>query len=97
LRAAQIEGFEGVRKLNLKINAKRKEKGLEPINLADECEEDLADRQDDQYELFIEMVRLSWKYSQSGEKNSMKMGRAPNEPSDANIWDSFKALQHHMD
>jgi hypothetical protein len=44
------------------------------------------------------MVKLTWKYSQSGtEKSFSKIGRAPNEPSDANIWDSFKALQHHMD
>jgi len=47
LRGAQIEGFESVKKLNLKFNQKRQKHGLEPINLEEVCPEDLEMRMKD--------------------------------------------------
>ena len=47
LRGAKIDGFEGVKMLNLKINRKRKAKGDKPINLEEDCAEDLELRKDD--------------------------------------------------
>jgi len=52
LRGAKIDGFEGPKMLELKINKKRRAQGEEPINLQRECAEDLEIRRDDQYELF---------------------------------------------
>lgn len=58
LQGAKIDGFEGVKMLQLKINRKLKSKGQSPIRLQDECAEDLEIRKDDQYKLFTEIVKL---------------------------------------
>ena len=88
LRAAHVEGFEGVRSLNLKLNRKRKEEGKGEINLAEECAGDLELRKDDMYDLFLEMVQIYYRRYEKGER----IGRAPQEPQEANVWDSHKAL-----
>jgi len=93
LRAAHVEGFEGVRSLNLKLNKKRREEGLHEINLAEECAGDLELRKDDMYDLFLEMVKTYWIKHEDGER----IGRAPHEAQDANVWDSHKALNQHME
>ena len=47
LRGAKIDGFEGPKMLELKINRKRLAKGEEKIDLQKECEEDLRIRRND--------------------------------------------------
>ena len=47
LRGAKIDGFEGSKMLELKINRKRLAKGEEKIDLQKECEEDLRIRRND--------------------------------------------------
>jgi predicted NACHT family NTPase len=56
-QGAKVSGFEGVRLLNMKINRKRKDEGLAPIDVAVECKRDIADREDSQYMLFQEIVK----------------------------------------
>ncbi|TNV78123.1 hypothetical protein FGO68_gene5422 [Halteria grandinella] len=52
LKGAQLEGFESVKKLNLKFNQKRQQHGLEPIDLEKAHPEELLQRAKDQEELF---------------------------------------------
>ncbi|CDW74260.1 UNKNOWN [Stylonychia lemnae] len=59
LRGAQIEGFEGPKKLNIKLNKKREEHGLPPIDLEQQSQEDLNLRLKDQEELFIQLLNLN--------------------------------------
>ena len=58
LQGAKIDGFEGIKMLELKINRKLKSKDMSPIRLADECAGDLEIRMDDQYTLFKEIIKL---------------------------------------
>jgi len=58
LQGAKIDGFEGVKMLEIKINRKLKQGGMSPIRLTEECAEDLEMRRDDQYTLFKEIVKL---------------------------------------
>jgi hypothetical protein len=88
LRAAHIEGFEGPRNLNIKINKKRKLEGEPPINLMEECKADLELRKEDQYHLFCDMIKATWEMHEKGSK----LGRSPIEVQDCNVWDSFRAL-----
>lgn len=58
MRGAQVEGFEGVKKLNMKVNQKRQKHGLDPIDLEEVCSEDLQKRLADQEELFNYLVKM---------------------------------------
>ena len=58
LRGAKIDGFEGPKMLELKINRKRLAKGEEKIDLQKECEEDLRIRRKDQFTLFKEILKI---------------------------------------
>ena len=58
LQGAKVDGFEGVKMLELKINRKFKAKGMSPIRLQEECSNDLETRRNDQYNLFKELVQL---------------------------------------
>jgi hypothetical protein len=43
------------------------------------------------YDLFLEIIQVYWKKHTNGER----IGRAPQEPENANVWDSHKALNLH--
>ena len=58
LQGAKVDGFEGVKKIELKINRKLKAKGMSPIRLQEECPDDLETRRNDQYTLFTEIIKL---------------------------------------
>ena len=58
LQGAKVDGFEGVKKVELKINRKLRAKGMSPIRLQKECAEDLETRKNDQYTLFTEIIKL---------------------------------------
>ena len=47
LQGAKVDGFEGVKMLELKINRKFKAKGMPQINLKEECANDLETRRND--------------------------------------------------
>ena len=53
-----MDGFEGVKKIELKINRKLKARGMSPIRLQEECADDLETRRNDQYTLFTEIIKL---------------------------------------
>eukprot|EP00347_Sterkiella_histriomuscorum_P000312 403376364 len=59
LRGAQIDGFEGPKKLNLKLNQKREEHGLDPIDIEEHCKDELLLRYQDQEELFNQLLNIS--------------------------------------
>ena len=56
LQGAKIDGFEGVKMLQLKLNRKLKAKGESSVNLQEECASDLELRRDSQYTLFSEII-----------------------------------------
>ena len=58
MKGAKVDGFEGAKILELKINRKLKSKDMSPIRLQEECAEDLEIRRDDQYTLFTEIIKL---------------------------------------
>jgi len=58
LRAGKIPGFEGPKLLNLKLNKKLSLNGESPIDLQQECPEDLAQRQEDQFQLYLELHKI---------------------------------------
>ena len=58
LQGAKVDGFEGVKKIELKINRKLKARGMSPIRLQEECADDLETRRNDQYTLFTEIIKL---------------------------------------
>lgn len=58
MQGAKIDGFEGVKLLEIKINRKLRQAGMSPIRLNEECADDLEMRRDDQYTLFKEIVKL---------------------------------------
>jgi hypothetical protein len=47
LKGAQLEGFDSVRKLNMKFNQKRLSHGLEPVQLEVVCKDELELRLQD--------------------------------------------------
>ena len=58
MQGAKVDGFEGVKKIELKINRKLKARGMSPIRLQEECADDLETRRNDQYTLFTEIIKL---------------------------------------
>lgn len=58
LQGAKVDGFEGVKWLELKLNRKLKARGESLINLKEECADDLKRRRNDQYTLFKEIIKL---------------------------------------
>lgn len=58
MQGAQLEGYEGVKQLNLKFNKKRVKHGLQPIDLSEVCAEDLEKRKKDQEELFNYLIKV---------------------------------------
>ena len=58
LRGAKVDGFDGVKVMELKLNRKLKQRGMSPVRLQEECADDLEQRTHDQYKLFKEIVKL---------------------------------------
>lgn len=64
LQGAQLEGFEGVKKLSLSLNKKRESLGLKPISIEEHYVEELELRKKDQEELFLLLLKMPIEDSQ---------------------------------